>query len=623
MKPFKLCYNNEIHRVSKLPSDFKSLEEIVSQAFKSILPTKWALQYEDTDGDRIMLTSDEDYRAMLECESESDSKSIKIYLLSIEERNGLDSSRLHLCDISKTESIINYSNQPAPVEVLIKEEEKPEEPVEQKVVEEPVIESQSEILIKVEEEPVIEEVAPEKPEAETVILAQNPTYVDIAIDYPPQEIQPAVVEIQEVKEEEAEVAPVVEEKRRMRLKNRQACRESRKAKMTPIVNELIYENLPKIAEIMKNYIADPSSVNFEEIINKVKEEAPKKKASEDIIAAVHDRVCCDGCKVAPITGVRYKCSVCEDFDYCEKCEQTIEHPHPFLKIKDPKHRPKAIITVLEEDLPAEKSQIGKILTQHIGSAAEQAAKVVNVLAEKFFKVEEQIVPEEPKVVPEEEPKIEEVPKQPEVVIEEVKVEEVVQPVVEKPKEPTLNASFVKEICTIPSKITVNDKAIYKTISIKNTGKVEWPHGTMVRNVEGIKGQDTKVVPLVAGKEFSCILIIENPAEVGDFSSVWSLVYPDEKGDMQPIGEPFEVSFKVVQAEVSKPLKVEIIKEEKPVEKKEEKPVVAEKKYAPKVVEKAQKVKEIFPHLKIEDVLEFINNSPNMTFDELVENYMMA
>ena len=616
MKPFKLCYNNEIHRVSKLPSDFKSLEEIVSQAFKSILPTKWALQYEDTDGDRIMLTSDEDYRAMLECEAESDSKSIKIYLVSIEERGGLDSSRLHLCDISKTESIINYPSQQASTEILIKEEEKPEEPVEQKIIEEPIIESQPEILLKVEEEPVIEEIAPEKPEVETVILAQNhtdtSTYADIAIDYPPQQIQSV-----EIKEEEvAEVAPpVVEEKKKARCGNRgrlgQKLRQARKERMAPIVNELIYENLPKIAEIMKNYIADPSSVNFEELINKVKvvEEAPKKKALEDNVV-VHDRVICDGCKVAPIVGVRYKCSVCEDFDYCGKCEQSIEHPHPFLKIKDPKHRPKAIITVLEEDLPAEKHQIGQLISQHIGHAAQQASKIVNVLAEKFFKgAEEPVVPEEPK--------IEEVPKQPEVVIEEVKVEEVAQPVIEKPKEPTLNASFVKEICTIPSRITVNDKAIYKTISIKNTGKVEWPHGTMVRNVEGIKGQDTKVVPLVAGKEFSCILIIENPAEVGDFSSVWSLVYPDEKGDMQPIGEPFEVSFKVVQAEVSKPIKVEIIKEEKPVEKKEE------KKYAPKVVEKAQKVKEIFPHVKIEDILEFISNSPNMTFDELVENYMMA
>jgi hypothetical protein len=49
----------------------------------------------------------------------------------------------------------------------------------------------------------------------------------------------------------------------------------------------------------------------------------------------HHRVCCDGCEINPIEGVRYKCSVCEDFDLCEKCEATMEHSHPLLKIKTP------------------------------------------------------------------------------------------------------------------------------------------------------------------------------------------------------------------------------------------------------------------------------------------------
>ncbi len=31
-------------------------------------------------------------------------------------------------------------------------------------------------------------------------------------------------------------------------------------------------------------------------------------------------VACDGCGVHPIIGIRYKCSVCENFDYCEMCE---------------------------------------------------------------------------------------------------------------------------------------------------------------------------------------------------------------------------------------------------------------------------------------------------------------
>ena len=44
---------------------------------------------------------------------------------------------------------------------------------------------------------------------------------------------------------------------------------------------------------------------------------------------------CDGCEVTPIQGIRYKCSVCPDMDYCEKCESEKGHEHPMLKIRRP------------------------------------------------------------------------------------------------------------------------------------------------------------------------------------------------------------------------------------------------------------------------------------------------
>ena len=56
----------------------------------------------------------------------------------------------------------------------------------------------------------------------------------------------------------------------------------------------------------------------------------QKKLNDQII---HDRFTCDGCGVNPIVGPRYHCPECNNFDYCEKCEDSLSHPHSFLKIK--------------------------------------------------------------------------------------------------------------------------------------------------------------------------------------------------------------------------------------------------------------------------------------------------
>ena len=56
---------------------------------------------------------------------------------------------------------------------------------------------------------------------------------------------------------------------------------------------------------------------------------------------VHFGVKCDGCGKFPIIGCRYKCAVCDNFDYCEDCENKFaqKHNHPFLKINNPKMKP--------------------------------------------------------------------------------------------------------------------------------------------------------------------------------------------------------------------------------------------------------------------------------------------
>lgn len=48
---------------------------------------------------------------------------------------------------------------------------------------------------------------------------------------------------------------------------------------------------------------------------------------------IHKGYICDCCKAKPIIGFRYHCTVCQDFDYCEKCEAKHPHEHPFIKYR--------------------------------------------------------------------------------------------------------------------------------------------------------------------------------------------------------------------------------------------------------------------------------------------------
>lgn len=83
-------------------------------------------------------------------------------------------------------------------------------------------------------------------------------------------------------------------------------------------------------------------------------EADVEESKEPLVE--HTRVQCDGCGVNPILGVRYKCAVCKDFDYCTKCENNLGHEHPFLKIRKPDGAPAVIVTVLNEQEDAQPTE---------------------------------------------------------------------------------------------------------------------------------------------------------------------------------------------------------------------------------------------------------------------------
>jgi hypothetical protein len=74
-----------------------------------------------------------------------------------------------------------------------------------------------------------------------------------------------------------------------------------------------------------------------------------KVVSEDVPAgsaaastAIHEHITCDECGMSPIKGIRYKCTVRNDYDLCSGCEVKKQQPYPVIKIFDPAHHPAAL-----------------------------------------------------------------------------------------------------------------------------------------------------------------------------------------------------------------------------------------------------------------------------------------
>jgi hypothetical protein len=77
----KLYFGNKIHKISKIPETFGEFSQKVQEIFvhELNLPS-CSIQYEDDEGDRIVLAGDDDYKTMLAIESPAPNRTIKIFL---------------------------------------------------------------------------------------------------------------------------------------------------------------------------------------------------------------------------------------------------------------------------------------------------------------------------------------------------------------------------------------------------------------------------------------------------------------------------------------------------------------------------------------------------------------
>ena len=87
------------------------------------------------------------------------------------------------------------------------------------------------------------------------------------------------------------------------------------------IKQIIESNVDNIKNEIINSIIEASKID-----NNPKQNKAKNKV-------VHNGIKCNNCGMFPIIGIRYKCIECDNYNFCEKCEKTRNHPHLFYKIR--------------------------------------------------------------------------------------------------------------------------------------------------------------------------------------------------------------------------------------------------------------------------------------------------
>jgi len=246
--------------------------------------------------------------------------------------------------------------------------------------------------------------------------------------------------------------------------------------------KVLSKNLEKCKQKLMEKAMGKTKKIVEELISN------KRKASNCIDDEIlHLCVTCDGCGKKPLKGIRYKCAVCHDFDYCAKCEEKNKnsHPHPFIMIRKPERAPLTIQCMIREAMP--------LLQNNIPNNNE-------------YKFEE--------IIPKNINKIEESPHF---------NNNINQSIIVDLKE------LSSECLTSSLEIKCKDdtKEMVKSIKMKNNGERSWPkpvYLTCIKEESGIYGPSSSIkLKVEKGKETNVEIKLNcKDVKEGSYVSVWQL-----------------------------------------------------------------------------------------------------
>lgn len=261
---------------------------------------------------------------------------------------------------------------------------------------------------------------------------------------------------------------------------------------------------------------------------------------------IHVGICCDGplCSVSQsypsyVRGIRYKCAVCNDVDFCASCEA---HPgndhnktHPLIKFKTPVRHVSVTTTGERQDgkrLPAMGDRMGAESPEATSPSDKNAINAVQTVVE--------MKPQESLAVEERKASVEDIGSK-----FAARQEDLPPTASDKSlgKE-ALRAVFVHD--SVPDGAILQTNQVFEqTWVIRNEGCVAWPAGCSVKFVGGdymghvdsahpagiselVSASESTIcyTSLAPGQEFSFTVLLRTPARPGRVISYWRLTTQD-------------------------------------------------------------------------------------------------
>ncbi|RCI12610.1 hypothetical protein L249_1027, partial [Ophiocordyceps polyrhachis-furcata BCC 54312] len=260
--------------------------------------------------------------------------------------------------------------------------------------------------------------------------------------------------------------------------------------------------------------------------------------------SLHHGICCDGplCSISQafptyIRGVRYKCAVCHDLDFCANCEaspaNTHNKTHPLIKFKTPV-RHVSVTTTGEHHNGKRMPAMGDRNTTKTAATATSISDRISINTVQTVVDVKPLEVSSP--AKSEAPVVKETPSELEVNLVQTMPQLSDRLAVEK----DLRAVFVRDSVE-DGTIMAPNHVFEQTWILRNEGTVAWPAGCSVKFVGGdymghvdsnhpaciselVSASESTVcyAPLAPGQEFSFTVLLRTPPRAGKVISYWRL-----------------------------------------------------------------------------------------------------